>query len=85
MGRIAKSLLAAFRAQMSDLSQSAKQFTEGLPMNLPSPDELIDEGYDPQHILYISAQNFAALFAESVSELDEFSRFSETVELAENE
>ena len=53
MGRIAQSLIATLRDQAEPLKQVAEQFTEGLPEDMPSPEVLDDEGYDPQHILYI--------------------------------
>ena len=81
MGRIAQTLVATLRQQ----SQVADQLTEGLPDDFPSPEELAAEGYDPQHIQYIAAQNFASLFAESVNELDEFDDYSRTVAVAEDE
>ena len=85
MGRIAQSLIASFREQSQDLSQAAEQFTEGLPADCPSPEELAKEGYDPQHVLYIAAQNFASAFAESIGEFGEFDEFSEQAARAEDE
>ncbi len=85
MGRIAQNLLASLSEQSQDLTQAAKQFAQGLPDELPTPEELAEEGYDSQHILYIRAQNFASLFAEFASELDEFAGYSQIVEQAEKE
>lgn len=85
MGRIAESLIATFQAQAEELQQVAEQFTGGLPADMPSPQELAEQGYDPQHVLYIAAQNFASLFGESACELEEFEPYAEAAEQAEDE
>lgn len=82
---IAQRILASFKKKARDPATIAKQLFAELAAGMPSPEELIEEGYDPQHIVYIGVQNLAALFAESVSALDEFESFSRIVERAEEE
>ncbi len=75
MGRIAESLITTFQDQAEDLQQVAEQFTTGLPADMSSPQELAEQGHDPQHVLYSTAQNFASLFGESACELEEFAPY----------
>jgi len=85
MGRIARNLIASFHEQSQDLTLAADELTAGLPEDFPTPEQLAKEGYDPQHILYIAAQNFASVFAESVCNSDQFEEYSKKVERAEDE
>ena len=85
MGRIAESLVATFRNQLQNPTQVAEEFTKDLPADVPSPAELADEGYDPQHIAYIAVQNFACLFGDAAGELDGFEEYARVVEQAEDE
>ena len=47
--------------------------------------ELLAEGRDPAHAVFILAQNFASLMAEDMSDLKEFRQFARTVEKAQDE
>ncbi len=85
MGRIAQDLIASLRERSPEIIRVAEQFTEGTPSDLPSPEELLREGYDPQYILYLAAQTFAVLFEDSVAELDEFEPYRQVVERAEEQ
>ena len=81
MGKIAEGLIAAFR---HELVEAAEQFTEDLPADMLSPEELFEEGYDPQYILYVAAQNFIGMFAESVCGTDLFQEYDAIIDHAED-
>jgi len=85
MGRIAQLLTKLFRRDLRNSKDAAAAFAAGLPSDLPTLEELAASLKDPQHVLYVAAQNFASAFAESVSSLREFSEYSDVVAAAEDE
>jgi hypothetical protein len=74
MGRIAQGLIETFQPEFGEINHAAEQLTQGLDES-PGVEEMIEEGYDPQHALYIAAHNFASVFAGSVCQLEEFKGF----------
>lgn len=85
MGQIADSLTKAFRQDVRKSRRAAKDFSNGLPFDLPSLEELAEDLQDPQHVLYVAAQNFASVFAESVSSWPEFSEYCDIAEEAQDQ
>ncbi len=85
MGRIAKNLVKTFQHELGAVKRAAGEFTDGLPFDLATLEELAQELSDPQHVLYVAAQQFASAFAESVSEQPEFAGYSAIVGKAEDE
>jgi pRiA4b ORF-3-like protein len=85
MGRIAQNLTKTFLSEVRKTKQAAKGFTDGLPFDLPTMEELEKELHDPQHVLYVAAQQFSSAFAESVSGLPEFAEYAAIVGKAEDE
>ncbi len=85
MGRIAQNLTKTFLREVRKTKRAAKGFTDGLPFDLPTVEELAKELHDPQHVLYVAAQQFASAFAESVSGLPEFAEYAAIVGKAEDE
>jgi len=85
MGRISRALVEEFQQHQEVLGRLAGQFTDGLPDDVRTYEQLVQEGYDSLHALYVSAQNFVSLFAEQVSELPEFEAYCDAVEKAEDE
>jgi len=47
--------------------------------------ELVDQGYDPLHAVYVSAQNLVSLLSEILSELPLFKKYYDKVAYAEDE
>ena len=84
MGRIAEGLIKSFGAE---LVQAAEQFSGDLPDELladfPTPEQLVEQGYDPQYILYVGAQNFAGVFADTIVPLEPFQDYDAVVDRAE--
>ena len=86
MGWIAKNLIASFREASKDLAEAAKLFSSGMAADdMPSPEELIAEGYDPQHVMYVCAQHFTSLFVDGICQLDELDEYSEIAARAQDE
>lgn len=85
VGQIADSLTKAFRQDVRKSRRVAKDFSNGLPFDLPSLEELAEDLQDPQHVLYVAAQNFASVFAESVSSWPEFSEYCDIAEEAQDQ
>jgi len=83
MGRIAQNLTKTFLREERKIKGAAKGFTDGLPFDLPTLEELAKNLNDPQHVLYVSAQQFSSAFAESVSGWPEFSEYASVVGQAE--
>ncbi len=85
MGRIAQNLTKTFLREVRKTKRAAKGFTDGLPFDLPTMEELAKELHDPQHVLYVAAQQFSSAFAESVSGLPEFAEYAAIVGKAEDD
>jgi hypothetical protein len=82
MGRISKRLLREFQRAESVQEDHEEAETGGLPEQLMedelSPEELLDDGFDPLHVNYIMAYRLCMLLTHSLSELDEFDEFIDT-------
>src|SRR5688572_4644012 len=89
MGKISQTLTGRFRKHRKfaqQLHQQAKQDAVQVPKDVRSVQQLVEhEGYDPLHAAYISAQNLASFFVESVSAFDEFNAYWDIVEPAQDE
>ncbi len=85
MGRIAQKLAKTFLREAGQMKRAEEGFTDGLPFDLPTLEELAKELGDPQHVLYVAAQQFASAFAETVSAMPEFSEYAAIVGKAEDE
>ena len=85
MGRISQNFVKAFQHELGAINRAAGEFTDGLPFDLANLEELAQELSDPQHVLYVAAQQFASAFAEGVSEQPEFAGYSAIVGKAEDE
>lgn len=85
MGRIAQKLAKTFLREAGQMKRAKEGFTDGLPFDLPTLEELAKELGDPQHVLYVAAQQFASAFAETVSAMPEFSEYAAIVGKAEDE
>ena len=79
MGKISRKLVDAFQRQEQKSAELAEQFTAGLNSDVPDLEELLDKGYDPDHALYVIAQNFTSDFAEAISAMDDLDDYANTV------
>ena len=85
MGRIAQNLAKTFLREAAEIKRASKGFTDGLPIELPTLEQLEQDLGDPQHVLYVAAQQLSSAFAESVSMLPEFAEYAAIVGKAEDE
>ncbi len=88
MGQIATQLIEEISREAEEaqaMRRTAEEFTKGLPFDLPTVKELAAELSDPQHVLYVSAQQFSSAFAEQMSVAPEFAEYDEIVQKAEDE
>ena len=87
MGQISKRLARDFRdagRQFKHQPAAMQKMAVGAK-GVRNVQQLLGEGYDPLHAAYISAQNIASAFAESVSQLDEFTPYYDIIVAAEDE
>jgi hypothetical protein len=89
MGKISRKLANRFRKSRrlaEQLRRQAKLEAAPIAKDVKSVQHLIEEeGHDPLHAAYVSAQNLASFFAESVSVFDEFDDYCEIVGSAQDE
>ncbi|MBC7820683.1 MAG: hypothetical protein IAG10_27680, partial [Planctomycetaceae bacterium] len=85
MGRIAQKLTKTVLREAGKVKRAGKGFTDGLPFDLPTFEELAKELHDPQHVLYVSAQQFSSAVAETFSVEPEFAEYAAIVGKAEGE
>jgi len=87
MGKISKKLKTSFKTWGSqfrkEMARAKKSFH--IPKNVRDMQPLVEEGYDPLHSVYISAQVITSVFAECVSVLPELKAYYRIVEAAEDE
>src|ERR1019366_1272538 len=53
--------------------------------DMPNLDKLIEQGFDPVHVVYVYVQNISSFFAEGVSHLPEMKAFAKIYTNAEDE
>jgi len=90
MGQISRQLAARFQASgkyRRPIREEAKQIRESarIPKDVKDIEQLVKQGLDPLHAAYVSIQNFASLFAEAVTALDELTPYCRIVGEAEDE
>lgn len=88
MGKIAKKLVKRLRDSRNQRVVSLKDYAEAKQeqeSSVKDIKQLVEEGYDPLHASYVSAQNLTSLFAEVISELPELEEYYSIVGSAEDE
>ena len=89
MGKISRKLAKRFRQTRNLVEKLGRQVQEEagpVAKDVKSIQQLIEqEGHDPLHAAYVSAQNITSFFAESVSVFDEFGDYCEIVGSAQDE
>lgn len=92
MGKISESLSREFRSAERSTRRGKRSGSRRAARDvvvdseeLPDIEELVELGHDPLHAVYILAQNFSSLFAERISELEEFDEYCEIVGDAQDE
>ena len=89
MGIISRKLIGRFRRnhRLSErLGRQMRAEAGPIARDVKSIQQLIEEeGHDPLHAAYVATQNITSLFAESVSEFDEFDDYCEIVGSAQDE
>ncbi|MFM9965444.1 MAG: plasmid pRiA4b ORF-3 family protein [Planctomycetaceae bacterium] len=85
MGRIAQKLTNVLLQEAKQFKRTGKGFTEGLPFDLPTFEELAEELDDPQHVLFAAAQQFTSAVAEAFSMDQEFAEYAAIVGQAEDD
>lgn len=91
MGKISKKFAKMIKRARDQkivyLKEYAKggQLTEDPKNGVKDKKQLIENGYDPLHATYLSAQNFISLFAEVVSGFPMFRKYYDKVSYAEDE
>jgi hypothetical protein len=85
--KVAKVVFSQERNGVVDLSayRATKASLEDAHLDENRLGELVAEGRDPAHAVFIYAQNFASLMAEEMSSLKELRQFAGTVQKAEDE
>lgn len=83
MGRISQQLATGFNEAHE--RAGAEQELSGLARDVPDFQTLLGELRDPVHAAYVMAQNLTSLFAEGVSELEEFDEYAGIIGEAEEE
>jgi len=90
MGKLAALIVAKMArsrdekvVMLGDVRQTRQAVAE-MMADLRSPETLIAQGRDPLHALYIIGQNQMSVFAEALSALPEFKRFTRIVAKAED-
>ena len=89
MGKISRKLAKHFRQTRNLVEKLGRQVQEEagpVAKDVKSIQQLIEqEGHDPLHAAYVSAQNITSFFAEAVSVFDEFDDYCEIVGSAQDE
>jgi hypothetical protein len=85
MGQISRQLSARFRSRA--FKKAAQQFRQPatMPKDFKDIAQLIKDGYDPLHAVYVCCQNIVSLFAEAVTALKELKPYTRIVGEAEDE
>jgi hypothetical protein len=88
MGKVSKKLAERFRDSRNRKVVSLKDYAEAKQeheSSVKNIKQLVENGYDPLHAAYVSAQNLTSLFAEVISELPELEEYYSIVGAAEDE
>lgn len=93
MGQISRKLAALIESNRkyprfaTQLRKQAKQIQDSfvLPKDVKDIRQLIEEGCDPAHAAYVSAQHFTSFFAECISQFDELAPYSQLAGAAEDD
>ena len=70
--------------QMSELLEG-KRLSEKADDSIKTFEELISQGYDPVHAIYVNTQNLLSFFAEQISTFPELKAYYKLAEKAEDE
>ncbi len=82
MGRISKKLAQRFGKSTSQkVPLEATQMAE----SMPPIEELLEEGHDPLHSVYVQTQNLTSVFAQSISQFQELDEYTQIAGDAEEE
>ena len=90
MGKISKKLAKMIRSSRNKKVVQLRDYDKGKQVlgkkdGVKDIKQFIESGYDPLHAIYLSAQNFASLFAELISEFPMFRKYYDKASYAEDE
>jgi hypothetical protein len=84
--KIAKNVAAQVRSQVIDLSgyRAGREIVHEAFLDIDRVKQLVEQGYDPCHALYIYGQNLVSVLAEQISMMKEARKYAKIVGDAED-
>jgi hypothetical protein len=91
MGRVSKKLSKMIRSSRKQKEVRLRDYAKGKHLlndsknDVKEVKELVENGYDPLHAVYLSAQNLVSVLSELLSDLPLFKDYYEKADYAEDE